>query len=170
MTKSIIFLEDSCEVKDLWRAKCERVITTKRAKEMGWPSRPPHKSAFDHYIPLNVSRKDVLNQVEDKNILPRSPFICVNSKNDKSKYCHFYHDYDHDMEDYFELKEKIEALIWKGQLRQFMSKLDRCKERPNNNQQPAPHVKIDPKPLKEIKTIMGGPSRFGSSHKSKKGL
>lgn len=37
--------------------------------------------------------------------------MCVGSKKDKSKYCRFHRDYGHDMEDYLELKEKIEALI-----------------------------------------------------------
>lgn len=47
-----------------------------------------------------------------------------------------------------------------------MSRLDRRNERLNNNQQPAFHVRIDPKPMKEIKTIMKGPSRFGNSRRS----
>lgn len=32
-------------------------------------------------------------------------------RRDKSMYCHFHHDYDHDIEDCCDLKERIEELI-----------------------------------------------------------
>lgn len=60
----------------------------------------------------------------------------VGSKRDKSKYYQFHRDYGHDTEECFELKEDIKALIWRGQLRQFVSRLYRHNERPNNVAQP----------------------------------
>lgn len=39
---------------------------------------------------------------------------------------------------------------------------------PNNTQQLALYARDDSKPMEEIKTIMGGLSKFGTSHKSHK--
>lgn len=122
---------------------------------------------FDRYTPLTISQKDVLTQVEDKNILPKPP-MHVGSKKDKSKYCWFHHDYGHDTEECFELKEENEAPIQRGQLRQFVSRLYRRNERPNNVGQPTQRMEGEPKLVKEIKTIMGGPSKFDTSHNSQK--
>lgn len=109
MAKSIVFSKDAHKVRDSHRGKCEGVTLAKKAKKVGRPLRPSRKSTFNHYTPFNVNSRDVLNQVEDKNILPRSPPMCVSFKNDKSKYYHFHHNYNHDTKDCFEFKEEINA-------------------------------------------------------------
>lgn len=47
---------------------------------------------------------------ESRSKLFEKAFECTFRKN-KNKYCRYHHDYNHDTEDYFELKEEIEALI-----------------------------------------------------------
>ena len=40
----------------------------------------------------------------------------------KDKYCHFHRDHGHDMADYYDLKQQIEALIKQGKLQRFIRK------------------------------------------------
>lgn len=95
--------------------------------------------------------------------------MCIGSKRDKSKHCQFHHDYGHDTDECFELKEEIEAFIQRGQQRQFVSRPYKCNERLNNVKQLAQREEGGPKLVKEIKIIMRGPSKFGTSHNSRKG-
>ena len=44
------------------------------------------------------------------------------SKQSRDKYCRFHHDHGHDMADYYDLKQQIEALIKQGKLQSFVSK------------------------------------------------
>lgn len=45
-------------------------------------------------------------------------------KRDKSKFCRFYDDYGHTIDEYRNLKVEIERLIWKGALRKFTRRME----------------------------------------------
>lgn len=61
MVESIVLLEENHEAKDPWMVKREGIDIGKKAKDISQPPWPPCKSTFDHYVPLNISRKDILN-------------------------------------------------------------------------------------------------------------
>ena len=44
------------------------------------------------------------------------------SKRSRDNYCCFYRDHSHDMSEFYDLKQQIEALIRHGKLQQFVSK------------------------------------------------
>lgn len=82
---------------------------------------------------------------------------------DKRKYCRFHKDHRHYMEDYKNLKEQIEELIWKGKLQKFIKNGDSSRSRDDNKgQREASQRDEDHTPLRPqsvigvIKTITGG--------------
>ena len=88
------------------------------------PQNPrPRRSAYDKYTPLTVPRREILNQIQNQNLLRRLPSINDPSgKRNRGKYCRYHRDHGHDTKECFELKEEIEGLIRRGQLRQFVSR------------------------------------------------
>ena len=44
------------------------------------------------------------------------------NKRSRDKYCHFHRDHVHDIADYYDLKQQIEALIRQGKLQRFVNK------------------------------------------------
>lgn len=67
---------------------------------------------FDWYTPFTTTRRELLNQVDDQNLLHRpNPMRSNPHKQDNTKYCKFYKDHGHDIEDCFKLKEEIENII-----------------------------------------------------------
>lgn len=70
-------------------------------------------------------------EIQDKKFIKWPKKMKTNSfYYDKTKYCCFYRDYGHDINDYHTLKDEIEFLIRKGYLRQFT--------RPDNKTQAIP--------------------------------
>ncbi|XP_052203996.1 uncharacterized protein LOC127809272 [Diospyros lotus] len=75
------------------------------------------------YTPLNASRAEILLALEDKNYLRRPPPLkSPPNTRSKKKYFRFHHDHGHETEDCIQLKEKIQKLINKGYLRDFVSR------------------------------------------------
>lgn len=82
---------------------------------------------FKRYTPLTTIWKEILNQIEDQNLLKISNRIKSNPyKRDNTKYCKFYRDHSHNIEECFKLKEKIENFIRREQLRHFVAYPNRC--------------------------------------------
>ena len=108
-------------------------------------------------------------QIKDEHYLkwPR-PLHSSPNVRDKKKYYYFHKDHDHYTKDCRNLKEQIEELIRKGKLQKYVKKGDTSRSRDNNkdkheasprnkdNTSHRPHSVI-----KEIKTIIGGPSTRG---------
>ena len=67
----------------------------------------------------------ILAQIKDKHYL-KWPRLLHSSPNvrDKRKYYRFHKDHGHYTKDYWDLKEQIEELIWKGNLQKFVKKGD----------------------------------------------
>ncbi|XP_058106489.1 uncharacterized protein LOC131249738 [Magnolia sinica] len=122
------------------------------------PSRKP-EGKFLSYTPLNTSTKQILLDIRGQKLL--NWFVCMKADpdhRDKRKYCRFHRDHGHCMD----LKDEIETLIRKGHLRRY-TKEERTtrreeREQPSNTvQEPA-----------EIRTIFGGSSDGGDSHRARK--
>ena len=132
---------------------------------------PPHlrRSRFDRYTPLTIPRRDILHQIQGQNVLKRpEPLKTPFGRKNKNKYCRYHRDYGHDTEDCFELKEEIEALIRRGQLRHFVAGPNAPiaePQRRSNDQAPPPP---NPPPVQEIRTIIGGSSYVGNSNRARK--
>ncbi|XP_052180473.1 uncharacterized protein LOC127793785 [Diospyros lotus] len=94
------------------------------------PSRAPDRLSFGGahgnlvgYIPLNASRAEILLALEDKNCLRRPPPLkSPPNTRSKKKYCRFHRDHDHETENCIQLKEKIQELINRGYLQDFVSR------------------------------------------------
>ena len=44
------------------------------------------------------------------------------NKHNRNKYCRFHKDHEHDIDEYFDLKQQIENLIRQGKLRNFLGR------------------------------------------------
>ena len=83
------------------------------------------------------------------------------NKRNRNKYCHFYRDHGHDMDECFDLKQQIENLIRQVKLKSFLGrdhKDEKLKGKVEKSSRP---------PFGEIRVIIGG-SSIGHSSKSKK--
>ena len=72
------------------------------------------------------------------------------NKHNKNKYCHFHRDHEHDINEYYDLKQQIENLIKQGKLRHFIGrdyKDEKLKGKVKESSIP---------PLGEIRVIIGG--------------
>lgn len=68
---------------------------------------------FNYYTPFTTTQREILNQVKNQNLLPKpNPMRLDPCKQDNNKYCRFYRDHEHDINDCFELKEEIKNLIY----------------------------------------------------------
>ena len=94
----------------------------------------------------------------------KTPF----GRKNKNKYCRYHRDYGHDTEDCFELKEEIEALIRRGQLRHFVARPNAptAPPQPRRNDQAPPAQ--NPPPVQDIRTIIGRSGYAGNSNKARK--
>ncbi|XP_065620739.1 uncharacterized protein LOC136063779 [Quercus suber] len=110
-----------------------------------------------HYMPLNVPLDKMLMQIKDDSSLkwPEKMKGDPNKRN-KNKYCRFYRDHRHDMEECYDLKQQIENLLRQQKLRNFLGREVKRKGR-----------KAITSPLGEIRVIIGGTSA-GQSSKSRK--
>ena len=128
------------------------------------------------FTPLVMPVDNILAQIKDEHYLkwPRPLHSSPNVRN-KNKYCHFHKDHDHYTKDCIDLKKKIEELIRKGKLQKFIKKGDSSKSRGDNKDKhkasprDEDHTSHHPQnTIKEIKTIIGGPSTKGSFRSFKK--
>ena len=118
----------------------------------------------------------ILTQIKDKHYLkwPR-PFHSSPNVRDKKKYYRFHKDHCHYTEDCKDLKEQIEELIQKGKLQRFVKKEEssRFRDDDKDKREASPrdedHASQRPSSMiREIKTIIGGPSTGGSFRSLKK--
>ena len=75
----------------------------------------------------------ILAQIKDEHYLQWSrPLHSLPNVGDKKKYCRFHKDHGHYTEDYRDLNEQIEELIWKGKLQKFVKNGDSSRSRDDN--------------------------------------
>ena len=85
------------------------------------------------------------------------------SKENKSKYCHFHRNHEHDTNECYNLKQQIEALIKQRKLKNFLGQDHKDERQPMKSKAEKPTRS----PLGEIRIIVGGTST-GSWSKAKK--
>ena len=87
------------------------------------------------------------------------------NKRSRDKYCHFHRDYGHDIDDCYDLKQHIKALIRQGKLHRFVRK-----EMTDPPQEQAPRQENErPRPpIGDIGMIIEGTTTSGSSKKARK--
>ena len=87
------------------------------------------------------------------------------NKRSRDKYYRFHRDHGHDTTDCYDLKQQIEALIRQGKLQRFVHT-----ERTDPPQEQAPQQENEcPRPLiGDIRMIVGGTAKTGSSKKARK--
>ena len=117
-----------------------------------------------------------MTQIKDKPYLkwPR-PLHFSPNVHDKRKYYCFHKDHGHYTKDCGDLKEQIEELIRKGKLQKYVKNEDSSrfrdgnKDRHGDSQKDEDHIPPHPQSaIREIKTIMGGPSIGGPSKSLRK--
>ncbi|XP_065003905.1 uncharacterized protein LOC135636207 [Musa acuminata AAA Group] len=81
-------------------------------QELSLPRPPP--------LPLNTSHTEIFLQIKEKGLL-QQPRPMKATHKDRSKYCRFHRDYGHDMEDYRDLQNQIEALIQRDHLGRYLN-------------------------------------------------
>ena len=85
-------------------------------------SKPP-TGRFISFTPLTAPIDQVLMQIKDDRALMFPGKLKGDpSKRPRDKYCRFYQDHGHDITNYYDLKQQIEALIKQGKLQRFVSK------------------------------------------------
>lgn len=76
---------------------------------------------FQNYIPLNAPVEQVFVHIKDDQSIKWPERIrAPPEKRSLDKYYRFHRDHGHDINDYFDLKEQIKALIQHGQLQRFI--------------------------------------------------
>ena len=146
-------------------------LNSDRRKARSEPPPPPRprKSQFDRYTPLTMPKREILHQIQGQNMLKKpEPLKTPFGRKNKNKYCRYHRDYGHDTEDCFELKEEIEALIRRGQLRHFVARPNAPAAPPQsrrNDQAPPPQ---NLPPIQDIRTIIGRSGYAGNSNKVSK--
>ena len=76
---------------------------------------------YSNYTPLNALLNQVLMQIKDDPSLRWLERMKSDpSKRNKSKYCRFHRDHGHDTDKCYDLKQRIEALIKQGKLKNFL--------------------------------------------------
>ncbi|XP_075636669.1 uncharacterized protein LOC142608895 [Castanea sativa] len=112
----------------------------------------------------------ILTQIKDEHYL-QSPRPLHSSPNvrDKNKYCRFQKDHGHYTEDFRDMKGQIEELIQKGKLQKYVKKGESSRFGDSNRSQRGSSSKNENHPsqppqdvIREISTIVGGPSMGGS--------
>ena len=80
----------------------------------------PFSSQYDEYHPLIMGINEVFALTEHQENFPKSAKIKKDiTKKDRTKYCAFHHDIDHNTANCFNLKEAIEALIRRAKLQKY---------------------------------------------------
>uniref|UniRef100_A0A2N9HNT3 Uncharacterized protein n=1 Tax=Fagus sylvatica TaxID=28930 RepID=A0A2N9HNT3_FAGSY len=127
---------------------------------------PPVK--FSSFTPLNTPIDKLLLQIQDDPSL-RWPGKIHSDPNNRPKnlYCRFHRDHGHLTKDCVALKEQVETLIRQGKLQKYVSHPANARpaKPPAQREQAEPNR---PGPVREIRTIIGGPASGGTSRASRK--
>ncbi|XP_075645690.1 uncharacterized protein LOC142616796 [Castanea sativa] len=126
----------------------------------------PPTGRYTNFTPLNTPIDQVLMQIKDEeNLAFPGKLKGDPNRRPRDKYCRFHQDHGHDTADCYDLKQQIEALIRRGRLQRFVNK-----ERANPPQNQAPRQDNDRprQPVRDIRMIVGGTARAGSSKKARK--
>ena len=104
---------------DAWQDRRRKMARTGERWEDRRSKFPTRR--FTGFIPLIAPIDQVLMQIKDKKALTFPGKLKGNpSKRSRDKHCRFHRDHDHDMSDYYDLKQQIEALIRQGKLQRFI--------------------------------------------------
>ncbi|KAK3007871.1 hypothetical protein RJ639_014600 [Escallonia herrerae] len=137
--------------------------SAKHSKHDEW--RPKDSFASEKLTPLNAKPSQILHEIKDNKALnwPDKMKSQPNKKN-KDLWCHFHNDHDHTTNNCGSLKQAIEALIKRGQLRKFLA------PREGRQQTPPAMEEIEDREDNTctINTISGGLAAGGSSGRARK--
>ena len=102
--------------RNTWDKGLKTLILPKRAApKQAQPRRFPVSSLVSH---SKCSLKEIFNLAQDKEDFPKPNRTKKDvSKRNKTKYCSFHHNVSHKTSECFNLKETLEALIWRGSLK-----------------------------------------------------
>ena len=104
---------------DAWQDRRRKMARTGERWEDRRSKFPTRR--FTGFISLIAPIDQVLMQIKDKKALTFPGKLKGNpSKRSRDKHCRFHRDHDHDMSDYYDLKQQIEALIRQGKLQRFI--------------------------------------------------
>ena len=82
------------------------------------PPQPPRR--FADFTPLNATRSDIFLQIQKDGLLTEPTKLRAPPESrDRRRFCDFHRDHGHTTEECASLKQQIEALIQKGELRQY---------------------------------------------------
>ncbi|KAL5564790.1 hypothetical protein UlMin_027954 [Ulmus minor] len=130
----------------------------------GGPS-PAQIPRFREYTPLTETVATVFNQAEHRGIFNYPPGIRTPAnKRDNTKYCRFHRDTGHTTEECRVLKDEVERLIQRGQLREFVRGAN---QQPRQPAQPVARPQQQDNHDLEVRTIMGGPAT-GETNRARK--
>ncbi|KAL5578693.1 hypothetical protein UlMin_011135 [Ulmus minor] len=117
---------------------------------------PAQIPRFREYTPLTETVATVFNQAEHRGIFNYPPGIRTPAnKRDNKKYCRFHRDTGHTTEECRVLKDEVERLIQRGQLREYVRGAN---QQPRQPAQPAARPQPQDNHDLEVGTIMGGPA------------
>ncbi|KAL5550050.1 hypothetical protein UlMin_000226 [Ulmus minor] len=120
---------------------------------------------FREYTPLTETVATVFNQAEHRGIFNYPPGIRTPAnKRDNTKYCRFHRDTGHTTEECRVLKDEVERLIQRGQLREFVRGAN---QQPRQPAQPVARPQQQENHDLEVRTIMGGPAT-GETNRARK--
>ncbi|KAL5554142.1 hypothetical protein UlMin_041543 [Ulmus minor] len=126
---------------------------------------PAQIPRFREYTPLTETVATVFNQAEHRGIFNYPPGIRTPAnKRDNTKYCRFHRDTGHTTEECRVLKDEVERLIQRGQLREFVRGAN---QQPRQPAQPVARPQQQENHDLEVRTIMGGPAT-GETNRAKK--
>ncbi|RRT79618.1 hypothetical protein B296_00004394 [Ensete ventricosum] len=102
-------------------------------------------------IPLNSTRTVIFLQIREKGLLK----VLIEER-DRRRYCRFHHDYGHNTEECYDLKNQIEDLICRGHLDRYIRKPRESSLRPKGLVE------------RQVDVIIGGPTVGGDSSSARK--
>ncbi|KAL5579755.1 hypothetical protein UlMin_012197 [Ulmus minor] len=126
---------------------------------------PAQIPRFREYTPLTETVATVFNQAEHRGIFNYPPGIRTPAnKKDNTKYCRFHRDTGHTTEECRVLKDEVERLIQRGQLREYVRGAN---QQPRQPAQPVARPQPQDNHDLEVRTIMGGPAT-GETNRARK--
>ncbi|KAL5567906.1 hypothetical protein UlMin_024481 [Ulmus minor] len=126
---------------------------------------PAQIPRFREYTPLTETVATVFNQAEHRGIFNYPPGIRTPAnKRDNTKYCRFHRDTGHTTEECRVLKDEVERLIQRGQLREYVRGAN---QQPRQPAQPVARPQQRDNHDLEVRTIMGGPAT-GETNRARK--
>lgn len=69
---------------------------------------------------MRTNKKAILAIAGKKLPIPRQGQYEYQGKRDEARYCKYHLSYGHSTEDYYQLKEEIEALVRRGKLKEYV--------------------------------------------------